>query len=300
MNKITLSFVEQYMKHYLYASGAILCWASLPAATGAGLRELSTDELLFYSFSTAALYLFIQDWMIHKKPVFYLPSFKAALFGLWGVFLYHWLYYLALEHAPLAEAAILATTWSLWIVIFSSLILLRRLAPAILGSAITGFSGAALVISAGKELSFDSAHMKGYMLALCCGIIWSSFSVGLPRLQLKKDPMANFTILAALCSFVLYLINMPHHVPSDQAIFSSLYLGLIPLGLSFFLWNRAINGGNMVVIGFLSYLTPPLAVLLVALVHKESIAPQVLAGMGMIIAASILGKYFLGRALSKN
>ena len=283
------------MKHYLYAFGAILCWASLPAATGAGLKELSTDELMFYSFTTAAIYLFFQDGLMTKNFRLYLPSLKACLFGIWGLFCYHWIYYLALERAPLAEGAILATTWSLWIVIFSSLLLLKRLAPSILCSAIIGFFGAALVISAGKELSFDSAHMKGYLLALCCGLIWSSFSVGLPRLGLKKDPMAGFTFLTAICSTVLYVISWPHPVPSITALSSAVYLGLVPLGLSFFLWNRAVTGGNMVVIGFLSYLTPPLAVLLVALVHGQPISSQVLVGMGVIIGASMMGKYFLGK-----
>lgn len=287
------------MKHYLYALGAILCWASLPAATGAGLKELSTEELMFYSFATAALYLFLQDVILQRNFRLSLPPFKACLFGLWGLFLYHWIYYLALERAPLAEAAILATTWSLWIVIFSSLLLLRRLAPSIVGSALLGFFGAALVIGSGKELSFDSVHLKGYLLALCCGVIWSSFSVGLPRLELKKEPMTAFTLLTALCSGVLYLVTMPHQVPSIHAILSALYLGLVPLGLSFFLWNRAVTGGNMVVIGFLSYLTSPLAVFLVALVHKEAVPLQVLIGMGVIIVASMLGKYLLGK-LSKS
>lgn len=283
------------MKHYLYALGAILCWASLPAATGAGLKELSTEELLFYSFSAAALYLYFQDGILQRNFRLILPRFRACLFGLWGLFLYHWVYYLALDRAPLAEAAILATTWSLWIVIFSSLLLLRRLAPGILAAALMGFIGAAMVISAGKELAFDSSHMQGYLLALCCGVIWSSFSVGLPRLGLTREPMAAFTLLTALCSGVFYLVTLPHQVPSPQALFSALYLGLVPLGLSFFLWNRAVTGGNMVVIGFLSYLTPPLAVLLVALVHGEAVSPQVLAGMAVIIGASMLGKYFLGR-----
>jgi drug/metabolite transporter (DMT)-like permease len=287
------------MKHYFYALGAILCWASLPAATGAGLNELSTEELMFYSFTTAALYLFLQNGITHRNFRLSLPPFKACLFGVWGLFFYHWIYYLALERAPLAEAAILATTWALWIVIFSSVLLLKRLAPSILGSALLGFFGAALVIGAGKDLSFESTHMKGYLLALCCGVIWSSFSVGLPRLGLKKEPMTFFTLLTALCSGGLYLVTMPHQVPSIPAILSALYLGLVPLGLSFFLWNRAVTGGNMVVIGFLSYLTPPLAVLLVALVHGEAISPQVLTGMGVIIVASMLGKYFLGK-LSGN
>ena len=86
---------------------------------------------------------------------------------------------------------------------------------------------------------------------------------------------------------------MPHGVPPVKALLAAIYLGCVPLGLSFFLWNRAVTGGNMVIIGFLSYLTPPLAVLLVAVIHGKNISPQVLLGMAIIIAASIGGRLSL-------
>jgi drug/metabolite transporter (DMT)-like permease len=288
------------MKHYLYALGAILCWASLPAATGSGLSQLSTPELMFYSFSTAAIFLYIQDLFIKKTFTVRFPTLKASLFGFAGIFCYHYIYYLALERAPLAEGAILATTWSLWIVVFSSILQLRRMAPSILFAAVLGFAGAALVISAGKELSFESTHMQGYLLALTCGIIWSSFSVGLPLFRLKFEPMTGFTILTAVASAGLFLLTMPHTTPPVSALFSAIYLGCIPLGLSFFLWNRAITGGNMVIIGFLSYLTPPLAVLLVAIIHGQKISVQVIFGMVMILFASITGKLCLSNILKKE
>ncbi len=283
------------MKHYIYALGAIFCWASLPAATGSGLNELSTEELMFYSFSIAAIFLYIQDIILNKSVKIHFPPVTTCLFGFGGIFLYHYIYYMALERAPLAEGAILATTWSLWIVVFSSFLQLRRLAPSILGAAIVGFCGAALVIGAGKEISFESTHMQGYLLALICGVIWSSFSVGLPLFRLTIEPMTCFTMLTALTSTVLFVCTMPHHTPSVSAFLSAAYLGAIPLGLSFFLWNRAINGGNMVIIGFLSYLTPPLAVLLVAIIHGQKISPQVIVGMCIITMASISGKFALSR-----
>lgn len=264
------------MKHYIYALGAIACWASLPAATGSGLSELSTEELMFYSFSVAAVFLYLQDGLLNKTFSVAFPPVKVCLFGFAGIFFYHYIYYLALERAPLAEGAILATTWSLWIVVFSSILLLRHLALSVLAAALLGFTGAALVIAGGKELSFASTHLEGYALALSCGLIWSCFSVGLPLFRLKIEPMTGFTILTAIGSAILFLLTMPHTVPSRSALLSAAYLGAIPLGFSFFLWNRAIAGGNMVVIGFLSYLTPPLAVLFVAIIHGGQVSPQVL------------------------
>lgn len=281
------------MKYYFYAMGAILCWASLPVATGSGLSELTTEELMFYSFISAALFLYLQDVVKNKSARVEFPGWKISLMGVWGIFLYHYIYYIALDNAPLAEGAILATTWSFWIVVFSSLFVFKRLKFSIFLTALLGLFGAALVIAAGKDLSFDLGYMKGYLLALLCGLIWSSFSVGLSRIRLRQEPMTAFTLYAAGLSAGLFLVTMPHEIPSVTALLSALYLGCVPLGLSFFLWNRAMSGGNLVIIGFLSYLTPPLAVLLVAIIHKEPVSGQVILGMFVILAAALVGRAFL-------
>ncbi len=284
------------MKHYLYALGAILCWASLPAATGSGLEGLSPDELLFYSFTAAAVYLYVQDVILTKSFALYLPPLPVSLLGIWGIFLYHYCYYTALNYIPLAEGGILATTWSFWIVFFSSILFFRKLKFSIVLLAIVGMFGAALVIASGKEISFSANHTFGYVLALACGLIWSSFSVTLSRFPVKKQAMTTFTIYAALISAILFAIQSPHELPETSAFLCAIYLGVIPLGFSFYCWNQAINGGNMIVIGFLCYFTPPLAVLMVSLVHDEKISGQVLVGMLLIIAASIGGKIILDRA----
>ncbi len=273
--------------------GAILCWASLPVATGSGLSELTTEELMFYSFISAALFLYLQDVVINKSVRVEFPGWKISLMGVWGIFLYHYIYYIALDNVPLAEGAILATTWSFWIVVFSSLFVFKRLKLSIFLTALLGLFGAALVIAAGKDLAFDLGYMKGYLLALLCGLVWSSFSVGLSRIRLKEEPMTAFTLYAAGLSAGLFFITMPHQLPSVTALLSAIYLGCVPLGLSFFLWNRAMSGGNLVIIGFLSYLTPPLSVLLVAIIHKEPVSGQVLLGMFVILAAALVGKAFL-------
>lgn len=280
----------EIVKNYLYAMGAILCWASLPVATGSGLAGLTTEELMFYSFSSSALFLYAMKSLREKSFKISFPRIRISLLGIWGIFVYHYVYYQALDHSSLTEGAILTTTWSFWIVIFSSLLTFRRLNFRILLTALAGMVGIVLVMTAGKGLSFRSEYLPGYLLALFCGLIWSSFSVALGTMKQEKDSMTEFTILAALLSLVLFLSTMPHPVPSPKAFLSAVYLGVIPLGLSFVLWNKALRGGNLVVVGYLSYLTTPLAVLLVSLIHKGEIKLQVLAGMFVIIAASAAGR----------
>jgi drug/metabolite transporter (DMT)-like permease len=278
------------MHQYLYALGAILCWASLPVATGSGLDSLRTEELLLYSFSSGALFLYLLDLLRTRSPVVHLPNGKTCLLGVWGIFFYHYVYYLALERAPIAEAAILATTWSFWIVVFSSLIRFKRLKTSIMLTALVCLAGAGLVIGSGKNILFEGRYLSGYLLALGCGVIWSSFSIGLSLIRPQKEFMTIFMLMGALLSLLLYLATGPHAIPSPQALAAAVYLGCVPLGLSFFLWNRAVVGGNMVVIGYLSYLTPPLAVLMVALVRHEAVSMQAMLGMGLILAAAWIGK----------
>jgi hypothetical protein len=81
------------MQHYLYALGAILCWASLPAATGSGLQGLGIEALLFYSFTAAALFLYLLDVVQKRTLKLTLPGLRASLVGVWGIFVYHYLYY---------------------------------------------------------------------------------------------------------------------------------------------------------------------------------------------------------------
>ncbi len=279
------------MKYYLYAIGAILCWASLPAATGNSLKSLSTYELMFYSFSNAALFLYVQNIIIKKSLKIYIPSVKVTILGIWGIFLYHFIYYKALDKAPIAECAVLATTWSFWIVVFSSILTFRKLKIPILITALIGLSGAILVILSGKDFTFNPDYLFGYLLALLCGLIWSSFSVSLPILNKNgEDPMIFFTIITAVISAILFLFETPHKVPDSTSLLSAIYLGFVPLGFSFFLWNRAVHG-NLSIIGYLSYFTPPLAVLLVSIVNKQEIANQVIFGMMIIIFASVTGNF---------
>lgn len=278
------------MKPYIYAVGAILCWASLPAATGTSLLGLSTEELMFYSFASASIFLYIQHIIINKSPKLALPTLKGSFLGIFGIFGYHYAYFKGLAVTPLAEGAILTTTWSFWIVVFSSVIMFRRLKPLIIIIAFAGLFGAVLVISAGKNLSFRLEHMDGYILCLLCGLIWSTFTVALPYARLKKDPMTMFTIYAFAISTLLYIAKGEFRIPETKALLSAVYLGVVPLGLSFFLWNRAAISGNLSILGFLSYLTTPLAVLFVVIFNGAKIDAQAILGMIVIICASITGK----------
>lgn len=89
---------ESPMQHYLRAVGAILCWASLPAATGSGLDVLSTEELLFYSFHQRRPVPLRCRRRSTRSMRLALPNLKTLAFR--GViFFYHYVYYQAMARA---------------------------------------------------------------------------------------------------------------------------------------------------------------------------------------------------------
>ena len=280
---------------YVFAMAAILCWASLPSAIGSGLTGLSVPCLMQISFTTAALVLYLRDGLMTRSWKLFIPGPVPSLVGIWGIFVYHLSYYTAMEKAPMAEGAILATTWSFWTVVFASLVQYRKLKPTIVLTALAGLLGAGVVISSGKNLSFDPAYLAGYGLALFCGLVWSSFSVSLPLFKLKSSPMTAFTVYAAILSNLLAFVSGPVEIPGGTPLWSAVYLGAVPLGLSFYFWDKAITTGRITIIGYLSYLAPPLAVLMLGMVHGVAVSSQVYLGMVIIIFSSLAGKWFMDR-----
>ena len=288
----TSSSERNGVRPYLFALGAFFCWGSLPASTGSGLQGLRVPELLAFSFVPAALYLLLQHVLLNRSLRLHWPGWRVSLLGIYGLFGYHALYYLALDHAPLAEGAILTTTWSFWIVVFGSFLQHRRLKLGVVGGALLGLLGAGVVIGGGQELQLTSEYTLGYGMALGCGLLWGSFSVALSRLELPQDPMPLFTVQAALLSVIAYGLSGDFRMPDPSSLGAALYLGIVPLGLSFTFWHPALKAPNLALVGVLSYLTPPLAILLVGLVHGTAISPFVWGGMALILAASYLCRRF--------
>ncbi len=66
-------------------------------------------------------------------------------------------------------------------------------------------------------------------------------------------------------------------------------MGLGPLGAAFFLWDRALKGGDARHIGILSYLTPLASTALLMVVSGRAFSWSIGLAALMIIGAAVLG-----------
>ena len=66
-------------------------------------------------------------------------------------------------------------------------------------------------------------------------------------------------------------------------------MGLGPLGAAFFLWDKALKGGDARQIGILSYLTPLGSTALLMLVSGRALSWSIGLAATMILGAAVLG-----------
>ncbi|MFM8574926.1 MAG: DMT family transporter, partial [Limnohabitans sp.] len=133
----------------LLALGAILLWASL-AMLGVRLAHLPPFWLTGVALligSAIALPLSRLDWTQWRVPL------RTLALGVYGLFGFHFLLFIALRHAPPVQANLVNYLWPLGMVVLAPVLLpgtpltLRQLLAALLG-----FAGAALAITGGQAL----------------------------------------------------------------------------------------------------------------------------------------------------
>jgi len=275
------------MKADLFTLGAVVLWASLASLatllsnippfllTGIGL-------IIGAAVSLPALKSGIKPWKV--------PG-KTLLIGVYGLFGYHFMLFLALQTAPAVEANLVNYLWPLLIVLLSplftkSLSLNFRYVLA----AIAGFSGAVLAITSnGAGFSFASIEV-GYFFALAAAVIWATYSLATTKVPRFPTPAIGlFALVSGVLALGAHFVFEPAASISATDWLLLLVLGVGPLGGAFYLWDAALKIGDPRRIGLLAFLTPLLSTILLVVVSGNSMSWQLLLATGLIVGGALLG-----------
>jgi len=273
--------------------GAILLWATLASLTvlKGPVPPFQTTGLVF-AVGGAQMVLVA---VLRGRVALLRPTRASLALGIYGLFAYHALYFAALSLAPPAEASLISSLWALLTVLFSGLLPGHRLRLAHIAGALLGFAAAVILVhdklGVGQGLGQAAGGARwGYVLALGCAFVWSSYSVAsrlladVPSESLAAPSLVT-AALAGLCSFTFEAWT----APADWVAWSALVgLGLGPLGAAFLLWDIGMKKGNVPLLGVLSYAALILSTaLLVALGFAEPAWSLALACALMVAAAVI-------------
>ena len=278
------------MQANLYALGAIALWASL-ASLGVSLTHIPP----FLLTGIALIIGSVPAWpfVLRDPSQWRIPARTLAL-GVYGLFAYHFLLFIALRHAPPVEANLVNYLWPLFIVVLAPVVLPGVALPGValrlphVLAALLGFGGAAIAMVGGRELSGTLAW--GYLPALAAAFIWATYSLLTKRVAaFPTTAIGLFGLVSGVLSLLCHVVLEP--AASLQARDWALLavLGLGPLGASFFLWDKALKLGDARHIGILSYITPLASTALLLLVSGRPFSWSIAISTAMIISAAVLG-----------
>ena len=290
----------QSKKGNVYGVLAILLWGSL------ALLSILTTNIPAFQLTAMACFIasFIGIILLKKqniklKELFRIPL-KVWFIGVFGLFGYHFFYFLAIKNAPVVEANLLNYLWPLLIVLFSSFLPNEKLRWFHILGALFGLIGAFLLVSKDGSFSFEIQYMWGYIFALIAAFTWSLYSViSRTFAYVPTYAVTGFCIVTAVLSTICHLIFEITVIPNQSELFGALMLGLGPVGGAFYLWDYGVKNADIKLLGSISYFTPLLSTfILVSLGYANFTLSITLACIFIILGSFISSAQYL-KAIKK-
>lgn len=269
----------------IYGISAVLLWSTVATAFKLGLDYLAIEQLLFLGICFS--WLFFMVMLIARGNFFIAKEDRvvAALLGIMNPFAYYLILFSAYDLLPAHIAQPLNYTWAITLALLSIPILkepLTRRTAAGIGVSYLGVT--VLLYFSNTDTSGNIAPL-GVGLALLSTLLWASY--WLINKKSRSDPLSMMfaTFSTALPFSVAVCLNGPG-LPemSPPQLLSGLWVGLIEMGLTYLLWQRAISrSANTARIGQLIFLSPFISLLFIYFFLNENISLSVILSLGIIV-----------------
>ncbi|MCU4118047.1 DMT family transporter [Variovorax sp. N23] len=274
----------------LLALGAIAFWATL-ASLGTALSHVPPFLLTGLALAIGSVLSLPQ--LLRDRRAWAVPPRTLAL-GLYGLFGFHFLLFIALRHAPPVEANLVNYLWPLFMVVLAPLLLKgMTLRPLHVVAALLGFAGAAIAIlgaRSGASAAGPTTVAWGFLPALGSAFIWASYSLWTQRVPaFPTAAIGLFGLVSGLLALGCHAVLEPSATLSTRDIVLIALCGLGPLGAAFYLWDMALKRGDARQIGILSYLTPLASTGLLLVLTGRPLSWTIALAALMIISAAAIG-----------
>lgn len=226
-----------------------------------------------------------------------LPQIKAwkvswtnLAIGIYGLFGYHLLLLIAFRNAPAIETNLINYLWPILMVVLSPIFLREvRLRVHHVFATILGFLGALLILTDGT-LSISFKYGRGYGLAAIAAFIWASYSLlSKSAASIPTSAVGGFCLSSGTIALACHFCLEPRYLFTFADLIPLLAIGLGPMGVAFFLWDKALKSGDPRIIGSLSYVTPMLSTLLLIAFGNAHFTHSTPLAMLLIISGAIVG-----------
>ena len=269
-----------------YGLLAITMWGSL-ALLGTATTEIPAFQLLSLCFLVSALIVVIKR-LVTRQPLFRKPTLTITqwLFGITGLFGFHFLFFMALKSAPAIEVSLIVYLWPMLLAVFVAS--KATLFNAVIGSVI-GFIGICFILVGDSGLALNQQYLLGYVLAIFCAIIWSSYSWYLTRSDNDVEDIGWLSLAVSVLAFIAHLALEPSNWQfSYSQWFGIALLGLGPVGGAFYLWDIGLKQGNKTLLASLSFCAPLISSIALSVAGFNAWTSNILIALSLIMLGALI------------
>ena len=291
---------------YLFALAAVACWSTVASAFKLSLQFVTPLQLVSVAAVVSTLFM---GAVVTKLGLW--ADLRAAWGQNWRWYLAlgfcnPFLYYLVLFHAydmlPAQQVLPLNYTWGVLLALLSVPILKQQLRPQDLSAALVCYSGVLVIATGGNPLSLEFANPVGVGLALFSTLIWCGY--WLLNTRIGGSAPVNL-LLSFLCGLpwlaAALFVQGGWQWPPLTGWLGPVYVGLFEMGIAFLLWQGALlSCDNTARISNLIYLSPPLSLLLIAILVGEKIHMATIVGLVLIMLGVAIQQGLLRRLIYKR
>ena len=279
---------------YLYAALSVILWGTIPTAFKIALSELSIVTMLGIATLVSTLVLFIILASSGKLGLLGRMSRQellwSALLGLINPVLYYLMLLTAYSRLPGQVAQPVNMIWPVILVFLSMPILHQRIPSRSFAALFISLAGVYIIASQGAPLNPGRSDALGVTLALASGVLWALYFV--LNVRDSRDEavklFTNFAFGSVYMIIAMALNGSFHEEISVNGAAASVYIGIFEMGITFWLWLRALQlATTSDKISNLIFFAPFISLILLHFIIGEPVYFTTPIGL-MIIIGSVL------------
>ena len=282
---------------YIYASIAVMAWATAASAFKLTLRHVDSLQLLCGASAVSAVTLFIillAQGKLGRLAQYSRKQYgRSFLLGLLNPFIYYVVLFKAYSVLPAQEALTLNYTWPIMLVLLSIPLLGQKIGLKSIGAILISFLGVVIIATRGHVTSITFSNPLGASLALGSAVIWGLFWIG----NVKDDRDEVVKLFLNFCfgfPFILAATAIFSDIPLPGLAGASglVYVGLFEMGITFVVWLKALRYSETTArVSNLIYLIPFLSLVVIRIVVGEQIMGSTVVGLVLVIGGIFLQQY---------
>lgn len=276
-----------YVKLLLMA----IFWGGTFIAARVAAQEVGPFSGAFLRFAIASIFLLFALLRVEKKfpPVSKAQWLPLIFLGLTGVFAYNVLFFKGLKLIEAGRASVIIANNPIFIALFSALIFRERLSVQKILGILLSVSGALVVITKGDFASLGKSGISiGDLYIFGCVASWVAYSLMGKTAMKSFSPLTSVTystligtlalLTPALCEGMAYDV----FAYSGKAWLSLFFLGVCGTFLGFVWYYQGIQQIGPTKAGLFINFVPISAILMAAVILKESLTYSLLIGLILV------------------